>query len=327
MLTMELDNKVMLESQLSQQGPQKEYEIISIIVTFGRDEKELIQGVKAEKLPNGDLTLCSIVNELKKIGYPVEGAMVSYLSTAEQLFVHCGNEPLPATSVVPAYEVEKEKRVTIKFRSGLKPSYSTQQNNSATTNNTNANNSTPVKQGRRTKERKIGFIIEKVALWRKLYNGVVNENGETVRYSLEEAAQKVGISKKSLDDYLLQLRFGRKFGFNFNDHKNDKVGVLRAFVKKHKQIEKLKKEGKSAEDAEKLAKTSEKKEDFTDADAVYTPDHSLFPDRCNMQEFQQGFPFMNGSANNNAMAPSLAKNGSQHEFFASINPISVSGHK
>jgi hypothetical protein len=58
-------------------------------------------------------------------------------------------------------------------------------------------------------------------------------DGETKRFTLEEAAQKVGISKKSLDDYLLQIRYGRKFGFNFNEHKNEKVGVLRAFVKKN----------------------------------------------------------------------------------------------
>lgn len=36
------------------------------------------------------------------------------------------------------------------------------------------------------------------------------------RLSLEDAALKVGISKKSLDDYLLQIRFGRRYGFNFN---------------------------------------------------------------------------------------------------------------
>jgi len=28
----------------------------------------------------------------------------------------------------------------------------------------------------------------------------------------------------------------KKYGFNFNDHYNDRVGVLRAFVKKHKQM-------------------------------------------------------------------------------------------
>ena len=59
---------------------------------------------------------------------------------------------------------------------------------------------------RRTKERKIGYIIKKVLKWRQYYNGVPNASGAPVRCSLEESAQKVGISKKSLDDYLLQIR-------------------------------------------------------------------------------------------------------------------------
>ena len=46
-------------------------------------------------------------------------------------------------------------------------------------------------------------MVERVSLWRKLYNGVDLGTGETVRYSLEDAARLVGISKKSLDDYLL----------------------------------------------------------------------------------------------------------------------------
>lgn len=58
--------------------------------------------------------------------------------------------------------------------------------------------------------------------------------GNLLRYSLEDAANKVGVSKKSLDDYLLQLRFGKKFGFDFQRHKDDKVGVLRSFVKTEK---------------------------------------------------------------------------------------------
>ena len=57
-----------------------------------------------------------------------------------------------------------------------------------------------------------------------------------IKVTLEEAANKIGSSKKSLDDYLLQLRFGRKFGFNFQEHKDDKVGVLRAYVKKFKSL-------------------------------------------------------------------------------------------
>ena len=59
-------------------------------------------------------------------------------------------------------------------------------------------------------------------------------DGQLVRLSLEDAALKVDVSKKSLDDYLLQLRFGKKYAFDFQAHKYSKVGVLRAFVKKMK---------------------------------------------------------------------------------------------
>ena len=59
---------------------------------------------------------------------------------------------------------------------------------------------------------------------------------------MEQAAAKTGISKKSLDDYLIQLRIGKFLNFNFTEHKNDKVGILRAFVKKYKPLyEKVKK--------------------------------------------------------------------------------------
>ena len=49
--------------------------------------------------------------------------------------------------------------------------------------------------------------------------------------SLEQAAEKVGVSKKSLDDYLAQLRAGRNFGYDFNLNKDKKVCDLRKFVK------------------------------------------------------------------------------------------------
>jgi len=75
-----------------------------------------------------------------------------------------------------------------------------------------------------------------VVKWRQYYTGVKEEGSDKpVRLSLEDAALKVGISKKSLDDYLLQIRFGRRYGFNFNEHKNDKVGVLRDYVRKSKK--------------------------------------------------------------------------------------------
>ena len=88
---------------------------------------------------------------------------------------------------------------------------------------------------RRAKERKIGSVVRKVYMWRRLYTGFKDDQGRTIKMTLEEAAKKVGISKKSLDDYLIQLRNGRSLGFNFNEHQNDKIGVLRSFVKKNKK--------------------------------------------------------------------------------------------
>lgn len=54
--------------------------------------------------------------------------------------------------------------------------------------------------------------------------------------TLEEASLHIGISKKSLDDYLLQLRFGRRHGFNFQAHNAERVGLLRSYVKRTKHL-------------------------------------------------------------------------------------------
>ncbi len=80
--------------------------------------------------------------------------------------------------------------------------------------------------------------------WRKLYVGEPQAGGAIQKFSLEEAAIKVGISKKSLDDYFLQLKNGKKNGFNFNEHKNDKIGILRAWNKKKRSNEKSNKPGR-----------------------------------------------------------------------------------
>ena len=60
-------------------------------------------------------------------------------------------------------------------------------------------------KGRRSKERKIWKVLEKVALWRKLFTGI-RIPGSNVDMSLQNAARQVGLSKKTLDDYLTQIR-------------------------------------------------------------------------------------------------------------------------
>ena len=41
----------------------------------------------------------------------------------------------------------------------------------------------------------------------------------------------IKISKKSLDDYFLQLRLGELYGFQYTYNLDKKIGVLRAFIR------------------------------------------------------------------------------------------------
>ena len=55
------------------------------------------------------------------------------------------------------------------------------------------------------------------------------------QFDLDEAAEKIDSSKKTLDDYLLNLRFAIKFEFDFHKHQNESVGFLRSFVHEKRQ--------------------------------------------------------------------------------------------
>ena len=89
----------------------------------------------------------------------------------------------------------------------------------------------------RSKERVLFEVIEVVKRWRELHQG----NGSLRKMSLLEAAKALRIPKKSLDDYYYQLRLGEKCGFDFETHLFDRVGVLRAFLKKNRALDKSEK--------------------------------------------------------------------------------------
>ena len=71
-----------------------------------------------------------------------------------------------------------------------------------------------------------------------LFNGYYNDEGEKVKCDLENASQKIGIPKKTLDDYLKQIREARKHGFDFNKNKDKSIADLRKFNKNNKNKEK-----------------------------------------------------------------------------------------
>ena len=176
----------------------------------------------------------------------LENRMVSYKNKSMEVFVYIGNfwQKRPenahkdikdaSTARIAVSEIvwqrgENENVIELKFRERAKGEYS----------DALINGQAELSKGsRRTKERKIGEVILAVKRWRELYTtGQLNEQGQHMEVSLDNAAKQVKISKKSLDDYFLQLKNGQKNGFNFNEHKNDKIGILRAYNKKNKKTD------------------------------------------------------------------------------------------
>ena len=82
---------------------------------------------------------------------------------------------------------------------------------------------------KRSKEKRIGYIVKKVFYWKGL------RKHSELKMSLKDAADNVGLSKKTLDEYFNQIKEGKHYGFDFNKYKKDKVNILRAFVKKKKE--------------------------------------------------------------------------------------------
>lgn len=93
------------------------------------------------------------------------------------------------------------------------------------------------KQEKRVKERSIQEVIEKVGLWRRLYEAV-DLNGKKI-HTLESAAREVGIAKKTLDDYFMHLRLAEKYNFDFKLNRQAKIGVLRNFVRQSQKSTKV----------------------------------------------------------------------------------------
>ena len=88
-------------------------------------------------------------------------------------------------------------------------------------------------RAKRTKERKIREMLNGVTMWRELYTGIMRSDGIVISFTLQESADIIEIPKKTLDDYLLQIKNGKKYNFPFDQHLDDNVGVLRKFIKEN----------------------------------------------------------------------------------------------
>ena len=86
------------------------------------------------------------------------------------------------------------------------------------------------KKLRRGNERKISDVLKALFIWRTLFMiGQIDADSNLRKYNRQEAAKLVNIPKKTLEDYLLQVKMALSHGFDFNMYCNTRFGVIRDF--------------------------------------------------------------------------------------------------
>lgn len=103
-------------------------------------------------------------------------------------------------------------------------------------------------------------MVECVKRWREIHNTLDKYKNKV---NLYDAAKVVGIAKKSLDDYFCQLRLAEEYGFDFERNLNEKIGVLRSFVRKNRP------KGEVSAKHERLPKKLRVIEDFVVGSSSY----------------------------------------------------------
>ncbi|CAD8107227.1 unnamed protein product [Paramecium sonneborni] len=108
---------------------------------------------------------------------------------------------------------------------------------------------------KRVKERLVGDAILKVNQWKMiLSNGIPQQDGTTMRLTLNKAAEIIGIPKKSLEDYN-QLFKKVQLLTDVNQFANEKMGVLRNYLRKNsKKLKKILKTQKVKENKKTIQK-------------------------------------------------------------------------
>jgi hypothetical protein len=154
-------------------------------------------------------------------GLNLANCHIFYLDFERKLYVHLGLFPFKQELYLK-YELFLDASIKMRFRSiaGQKKGEPAPGL---------PDHSAPLQKKKKVKERTIREARDSVAEWRWLYEQV-DAKGKRI-HTLDSAANKVGLAKKTLDDYLYQMRQGEYYGFKFQENEHEKIGVLRRFVR------------------------------------------------------------------------------------------------
>ena len=177
--------------------------------------------------------MSSVISSLKQLGYDFENCVIYYINS-DDYYVNCWYDPVPESYTIPSTSIINSNK-TDRIRLFIKkiPIENDDSSDGSLSTGGNPKDS----KTKRSKERTIKDVKNKVDHWKCLCKKLKEEQPSCKKIS-ERASLMVGIPKKSLDDYMHQIKLGESFNFDFEKHGCDKIGTLRQFNKKESQRKK-----------------------------------------------------------------------------------------
>jgi hypothetical protein len=97
-----------MEAPLNFQFSQTKVNVSLILPLPGMENtRELIRGVCVETDEDGSIKLEALVDKIKKIGYPINGMLLSYYSPAQDLYMFAGNDGHDNDITIPVEDYQK----------------------------------------------------------------------------------------------------------------------------------------------------------------------------------------------------------------------------
>ena len=72
-----------------------------MLIKKPENERELIPNLRVEVVKNKGVSLCSLLDVLKTLGFPLFKTMVFFLDGATNSFVYAGNDPIKQEIYIP----------------------------------------------------------------------------------------------------------------------------------------------------------------------------------------------------------------------------------
>ena len=183
-----------------------------------------IQTTKQTNFKNGNnefyIKVKDLITNLQKKGYPITPKSKLYIRVKyfeDYILIKNENEFIYMSMLSPKNEIYLKIKNYFE-KSLIDDTFTILKNHFLQYPQENGNYKLP--------KRKIKDIVKLVYRYHILSYGYLNEQKKYVKYSLEKAAEIIGVPKSTLDNYHDQVTKARKTNFDFNKHQDEDYSFL-----------------------------------------------------------------------------------------------------